>query len=455
MTGAVLALLLAATAGASVPRIGAAGAVAGTVKASSAGGGAARALASGADVFHKDAVTTDAKGKLQLMLLDQTVFTVGPDSQIVLDEFIYDPFTDAGKVTAQVTKGVFRFVTGRVAGKDPTSMKIKIPSGTIGIRGTFGAGSVQPNGETLIALLGPGPDNNGGERVGGLDVETGNDNQSLDEPGTGVTVGSDGQVSDPFTLSPEQMDSLDAGGSGTTGGTGGSSGGGTSSAGSSSSADDDDDGGSDAAATGSNAADDAGADDAAAGEDAGETGELGDSQSGLGEDTTQASQDAADGGILDGFAQWEDVRTLETGGATYTGTGDFTLTTCNGGTCDAPSGSFELTLNVNFANRTYGGGCGIIDCANSSVSGSASDSVTETSINFSHLISETSFDALTGPAKFSVGGASDQVDFDFINAGGVAATSLTATVSYDDGLNAASGSLSAPAGDYGGDKRLQ
>ena len=45
-------------------------------------------------------VTTKADSRLQVMLLDETVFTVGPESDMVLDEFVYDPSTNAGKITA-------------------------------------------------------------------------------------------------------------------------------------------------------------------------------------------------------------------------------------------------------------------------------------------------------------------------------------------------------------------
>lgn len=50
--------------------------------------------------------------RLQTVLPDDTVFTLGPDSDMKIDEFVYYPNSSAGKVTAQITKGFFRFVTG-------------------------------------------------------------------------------------------------------------------------------------------------------------------------------------------------------------------------------------------------------------------------------------------------------------------------------------------------------
>jgi hypothetical protein len=420
-----LALLLAVAvpAAAQTPRIGAAGAVSGGVVAS---GASRRTLKGGSEVFHKDSVTTDAKGRLQVLLLDQTVFTVGPDSQIVLDEFVYDPFTDAGKVTAQVTKGVFRFVTGKVAGKKPAQMKIKIPSGTIGIRGTFGAGSVDANGDALIGLLGPGPDNNGDERVGGLDIDTGKDTQSLDEPGTGVIVKADGDVSPPFTLTPEQTASLNAGGSGEDSG-------GTAASGSSSGGGSEEGGDEDASST-------AGQDTAQAGESSTAAGDAGDASSELGEDTNTASQAAASAGIRDGVATWDDVRTVPSGQAHYSGSGLWNLTTCNGSSCaNNSTGSMSFQMNIDFGARTYGG-------AGSSISGSDSDTNANggSPVSASTTIDVAGFESLAGPAAITDVEGSCTASIDLINVGGQAAHQASATLTYNDGSTVGSGTVTAP-----------
>src|SRR5258708_4230703 len=95
-------------------RIGSAGAVAGRVQATApAAGAVGRVIGSGQPLYLNDAVTTDAQGRLQVLLLDETVFTIGPNSSMVLDSFIYDP-NGASKLSARILKGVFRFVTGKI-----------------------------------------------------------------------------------------------------------------------------------------------------------------------------------------------------------------------------------------------------------------------------------------------------------------------------------------------------
>ena len=157
--------LAQATGGAS--RAGVAAAVRGDVKLAAVPGvrEVGKDVASGDPIFLGDQVTTGSEGRLQIMLADETVFTIGPNAAMVIDNFVYDPNTSAGKVTASVLKGTFRFVTGKVAKREPSDMEVKLPVGSIGVRGTSVAGEVDGTRATIV-LLGPGPDTNTGERVG-------------------------------------------------------------------------------------------------------------------------------------------------------------------------------------------------------------------------------------------------------------------------------------------------
>jgi len=188
-------LLLAAAASAQVPaapaaaltRIGAAGAVRGSVQAQAPGAAVGRVVESGKAIYLNDHVTTDAAGRLQVLLLDETVFTLGPNSDMVLDKFVYDPRTGEGTVAASITKGVFRFVTGRVAQRNPADMKVRLPSGTIGIRGTIVIGEAAAGHSTAI-LAGPGGDTNTDESAGAIVVENQGVSRFISKPGHGVTI---------------------------------------------------------------------------------------------------------------------------------------------------------------------------------------------------------------------------------------------------------------------------
>jgi len=133
---------------------GVAAAVKGEVKAVTPPGKAAHLLKSGDQVFIGDKIETGTDGQLQILLLDQTVFTLGPSAGITLDEFMYDPANDDGKVKASMMKGIFRVVSGKVAHKKPENMSVDLPAGSIGFRGTNVAGIIDGQ-RSMIVLLGP------------------------------------------------------------------------------------------------------------------------------------------------------------------------------------------------------------------------------------------------------------------------------------------------------------
>jgi len=100
-------------------KIGVAGGVSGIVTAYHTWGDVSTRMSSGRPVYFMDRIVTGASGRMQVLLLDETVFTIGPDSEMVLDAFVYDPFTQEGKLSASLTKGIFRFITGKIARKNP------------------------------------------------------------------------------------------------------------------------------------------------------------------------------------------------------------------------------------------------------------------------------------------------------------------------------------------------
>ena len=92
-------------------------------------------VGAGTQVYLNEHLVTEPGSHLVITLADDTVFTLGGDSDLTLDEFVYDPGASAGKITARLTKGVFRWVTGKVQ-RNLTNEKVIVPSGAGGIRGT-------------------------------------------------------------------------------------------------------------------------------------------------------------------------------------------------------------------------------------------------------------------------------------------------------------------------------
>lgn len=219
-TAAVLSLTAApATGQAPAAQAGVAAAVRGDVTLvaaapRAAGRAVGRNLTSGDRIYLGDVIETGPQAGMQIMLMDETIFTIGPDAGLVIDTFVYNPRTSSGQVTATVLKGAFRFVSGRVAKDEPRNMNVKTPVGTIGIRGTSAAGRINPpdaNGviTAQFVLLGPGGGNNANERAGRIIVTNANTSVEIARSGFGTTInGSDGIPTPPARIDPVLVGTL-------------------------------------------------------------------------------------------------------------------------------------------------------------------------------------------------------------------------------------------------------
>jgi hypothetical protein len=202
--------LAQAGAPAAAQRIGVAAAVAGAVRLDAVPGvrEVGVDVASGTPIFLGDAVATGPGGRLQIMLLDETVFTIGPDAAMKIDRFVYDPATGAGTVNASIAKGAFRFVSGQVAKRNPSDMEVRLPTGTIGIRGTSVAGVVDGARATIV-LLGPGAETDTGERVGRILVTAANTTVEVSRPGFAVDLaGINVPPTAPFRVDPATVNRI-------------------------------------------------------------------------------------------------------------------------------------------------------------------------------------------------------------------------------------------------------
>jgi len=110
------------------------------------------AAGSAVTVYLGTRVTTGPTGRVQLLLLDETVFTIGPNSDMIIDEFVYDPDLTPRKIAVSLAKGVFRWVTAKVTPKDPTAMRVKTQVVAIGIRGTDFETFLETDGSGSVKL---------------------------------------------------------------------------------------------------------------------------------------------------------------------------------------------------------------------------------------------------------------------------------------------------------------
>ncbi len=87
---------------------------------------------------------TGKPGSMGVLLKDNTSLSVGPDTEIVLDEYLYAPGEGQLKLTLNFIKGSLQYVSGIIAKLKPEAISIKTPTGMIGVRGTQFLAKVEP-----------------------------------------------------------------------------------------------------------------------------------------------------------------------------------------------------------------------------------------------------------------------------------------------------------------------
>jgi hypothetical protein len=81
-------------------------------------------------------VKTGSSGSLGVTLQDNTQLSFGPNTEFVIDEYLYAPGKGELKLWATLTKGTLQYVSGIIAKLKPESVQVKTPAGIIGVRGT-------------------------------------------------------------------------------------------------------------------------------------------------------------------------------------------------------------------------------------------------------------------------------------------------------------------------------
>ena len=141
--------------------VGVVGAISGTVKTET------RELKAGDQIYLNETIYAGPGSGTQILLLDQSTFTVGEDSEVVMDTFVFDPETNDGKIVASVKQGSLKVISGLISKKNPDSLTVEVPEGTLGSRGTEFQ-TIVSKGKTDTLLIGPGKNNTLGMRPGAV-----------------------------------------------------------------------------------------------------------------------------------------------------------------------------------------------------------------------------------------------------------------------------------------------
>jgi hypothetical protein len=105
-------------------------------------GGQALAAQAGLPLLGGDLLRTGGDGRLGVMLADDTRISLGHNSELRIDRFVFQPAQGHLALVLKWARGVAAFVSGEIARLAPEAVRIETPDAIVGIRGTHFAGNV-------------------------------------------------------------------------------------------------------------------------------------------------------------------------------------------------------------------------------------------------------------------------------------------------------------------------
>ncbi|MRW89607.1 hypothetical protein GJ699_06395 [Duganella sp. FT80W] len=98
--------------------------------------GARKPAQAGAALMASDRVVTGADGSVGITLRDETLLAVGPNSNVWLEKYAFDPTSHEGKLDATVKKGTLGVISGKLSKQSPGAVQFRTPTSILGVRGT-------------------------------------------------------------------------------------------------------------------------------------------------------------------------------------------------------------------------------------------------------------------------------------------------------------------------------
>jgi hypothetical protein len=137
----------------------------------------------GSPVHQSETVSAGTDSSAQLLFRDKTSLTLGPNSRVTIDKFVYDPGGGRGAAAVKLLKGALRFVSGS---QTPEQYTINTPLASMGVRGSVAETFVTELGHEFLLLI-----------EGAIEVCAGHECRQITTPGQYVVVSPDGAISPP------------------------------------------------------------------------------------------------------------------------------------------------------------------------------------------------------------------------------------------------------------------
>ena len=90
----------------------------------------------GMRLLQMDIIISGADGTVGVTFVDGTLLSVGPSSQVDLQQYIFEPSEKQYDFSLYLKKGRAVYSSGRIGKLAPEKVKVNTPRATLGIRGT-------------------------------------------------------------------------------------------------------------------------------------------------------------------------------------------------------------------------------------------------------------------------------------------------------------------------------
>ena len=91
---------------------------------------------SGMKILMSDVIKTTETASIGLIFDDDTVVSMGPASEMVIDEYYFAPIEGKLSFVVRFIRGTIAYLSGQISKLSPESVRLGTPVATIGVRGT-------------------------------------------------------------------------------------------------------------------------------------------------------------------------------------------------------------------------------------------------------------------------------------------------------------------------------
>ena len=91
----------------------------------------------GLKLMKTDVLKTGPNGSVGIILRDDTLLSLGPNSELLLADFVFAPAEGKLSLVTRLTQGTAAYLSGQIGKLAPHAVRFETPVATIGTRGTM------------------------------------------------------------------------------------------------------------------------------------------------------------------------------------------------------------------------------------------------------------------------------------------------------------------------------